>query len=131
MRFRHPGKKFWSEYVADGNFVYLQMDQIADGEIPLAEFVTTTLELAIEKNAILIIDIRNNFGGSGGLNRTLDSRLSAETYEDDFSSILLELGDEFAASDQQDIAILAYPVGLYFFPGHENLESALEALSRR
>ena len=71
MRHKHPDKKFWSEYVPGGNFVYMQMDEIADDEIPMAEFVDSTLQLAIEHDARLIIDIRNNFGGSGGLNKTL------------------------------------------------------------
>ncbi len=75
LRFQQPGLKFWSEYVEDGNFVYMQMDEIGDGDIPLAEFVVNTLDLATRKNARLVIDVRNNFGGSGGLNRTLVTSL--------------------------------------------------------
>ena len=75
LRLRQPGKKFWSEYVGNGNFVYMQMDEIGDGDIPLAEFVVNTLELAVSMNARLVIDVRNNFGGSGGLNRTLVTSL--------------------------------------------------------
>ena len=43
LRLKHPEEKFWSEYVDDGDFVYMQMDEIADGDIPLAEFVVNTL----------------------------------------------------------------------------------------
>jgi hypothetical protein len=75
LRLRQPEEKFWSEYIEDGNFVYMQMDEIADGDIPLAEFVVDTLELADRQNARLVIDVRNNFGGSGGLNRTLVTSL--------------------------------------------------------
>ena len=71
LRHKHPARKFWSEYVRDGNFVYMQMDEITDDDVPLAAFVSSTLQTANEKNARLIIDIRNNFGGSGGLNKTL------------------------------------------------------------
>jgi len=71
LRHKHPGRKFWSEYVSEGNFVYMQMDEIADDDISMAEFVTATLQTAIEHDARLIIDIRNNFGGSGGINKTL------------------------------------------------------------
>ena len=71
LRLENPDEKFWAKHIADGNFVYMQMDEITDGDKPLAEFVTTTLRMAEEKNAKLVIDIRNNFGGSGGLNKTL------------------------------------------------------------
>jgi len=71
LRHKHPDRKFWSEYVSDGNFVYMQMDEIADDDVPLAAFVSSTLQTAVERDARLIIDIRNNFGGSGGLNKTL------------------------------------------------------------
>ncbi len=273
LRFRRPGKKFWSEYVEEGNFVYMQMDEIADSDIPLAEFVVSTLETAIEKNARLIIDVRNNFGGSGGLNRTLvtslisseplnqydrtfvligrrtfsaaqmlvnelerytrvtlvgeptgsrpdhfgdpekirlehsgltlrvsrlhwssytafderesthpdflakwtskeyfagrdpalslarsvedvslktllrgalargdmqqvarhtlGSKLSAATYRDDFSTMLVELGGEFEADGRFEIADLAYRVGLYFYPEHDGLKLSLEGLASR
>jgi hypothetical protein len=53
----------------------MQMDEIGDDDIPLAQFVVETLDLATTKNARLIIDVRNNFGGSGGLNRTLVTSL--------------------------------------------------------
>lgn len=71
LRHEHPDKKFWSKYVDDGHFVYLQMDEITDDDQSMAEFVSTTLREAIQRDARLVIDIRNNFGGSGGLNKTL------------------------------------------------------------
>jgi len=71
LRLENPEEKFWAEHIADGNFVYMQMDEITDGDIPLAEFVENTLAQAEENDAKLVIDIRNNFGGSGGLNKTL------------------------------------------------------------
>jgi len=273
LRLKNPKKKFWSEYVPDGNFVYMQMDEIADDDIPLAEFVVNTLDTAITKNARLIIDVRSNFGGSGGLNRTLvtslirneslnrhdrtfvligrrtfsaaqmlvneleqytrvtfvgeptgsrpdhfgdpekirlehsgltlrvsrlhwssytafddrestypdfpvtwmsedyfaghdpaltfahsvegisiknllrgalargdmqqvarhtlGSKLSAGTYRDDFSAVLIELGNEFECSEQFEAADLAYRVGLFFYPEHAGLNAALESLTSR
>jgi len=71
LRLENPDEKFWAQHIADGNFVYMQMDEITDGDIPLAEFVVKTLAMAEDKDARLVIDIRNNFGGSGGLNKTL------------------------------------------------------------
>jgi hypothetical protein len=71
LRHKHPDRKFWSEYVSDGNFVYMQMDEISDDDVSMAEFVTSTLQTAIEHDARLLIDIRHNFGGSGGINKTL------------------------------------------------------------
>jgi hypothetical protein len=71
LRFKNPEKIFWSEYVSDGNYVYMQIDEIADGDITLAEFVVSSVALADAQDAKLVIDIRNNFGGSGGLNKSL------------------------------------------------------------
>jgi hypothetical protein len=71
MRLKNPDRVFWSEHMADDNVVYMQLDEITDGDISLAEFVTRTLATADNLNAKLVIDIRNNFGGSGGLNKTL------------------------------------------------------------
>ena len=71
LRLQYPDQVFWSEHLVDDNVVYMQMDEITDGEISLAEFVTTTLAMADSLDAKLVIDIRNNFGGSGGLNKTL------------------------------------------------------------
>ena len=271
LRSKHPEKKFWSEYVATGNFVYMQMDEIADGDTSMAGFVDSTLQLALEHDARLVIDIRNNFGGSGGLNKTLvmsliqnnelnqydrtfvligrrtfsaaqmlvneleqytrvtligeptgsrpdhygdpkkirlehsgltlrvsrlhwssytafderesthpdlltnwtsaayfggqdpaldlavsadnvdlatllrasiprgdlvqigryllDSKRAPDTYTDDFSTVLLELGNEFEETGDRDSASLAYQVGLYFYPEHEELGGAFAALS--
>jgi len=273
LRLKRPEEKFWSEFIDDGQFVYMQMDEIADGDIPLAEFVVNTLDEATRKNAKLIIDVRNNFGGSGGLNKTLvtsiirneslnrydrtfvligrrtfsaaqmlvnelerytrvtfvgeptgsrpdhfgdprkvrlehsgltlrvsrlhwssytafderesthpdfvarwtskdyfagadpalnlalslksvslkallrgaladsdmqrvarftlESKLSADSYRDDFSSLLLELGKEFETTNQLETADLTYQVGRYFYPGHEGLKAALEGLASR
>ena len=48
---------------------------------------------------------------------------------DDFSSVLLELGVEFEQAGDRDSASLVYQIGLYFYPEHEKLSSALEALN--
>ncbi len=71
LRLQNPGEVFWAEHRANDNVVYMQLDEITDGDISLAEFVTTTLATADHLNAKLVIDIRNNFGGSGELNKTL------------------------------------------------------------
>lgn len=270
LRLRHRDKDFWSRFVPDGGFVYMQINEITDGDEPLAKFVVGTLNEALERDAKLVIDLRNNFGGSGHLNRTLvtsiigsdslnrwdrtfvltgrrtfsaaqmlvnelerytrvtfvgeptgsrpdhfgdpkkirlehsglilrvsrlhwssysafddreatnpdflvrgysaaffaggdpalsiasspidvslksllraafergdlqqvarytlDSKLSPETYEYDFSSILLDLGKEFMSAGQHEKASLAFRVGLYYFPEHDALTGALESL---
>ncbi len=71
LRFENPDEVFWSEHLVHDNIVYMQMDEIANGETSLAEFVTRTLKTADRLDAKLVIDVRNNFGGSGGLNKTL------------------------------------------------------------
>lgn len=65
-------RKFWSTYIADGDIVYARIDEIGDAEnVRLANFVMSAVETAEERNARLVIDLRNNFGGMGDLNRTL------------------------------------------------------------
>jgi hypothetical protein len=59
---------------------------------------------------------------------TLDRKLSEDSYREDFSAVLVQLGNEFESADQPDIADLAYQVGLYFFPEHEGLKMARENL---
>jgi hypothetical protein len=58
----------------------------------------------------------------------LDSRRAPDTYSRDFSSVLLELGIEFEDRGEHDTARLAYEVGLYFYPEHEQLSRALATL---
>ena len=58
----------------------------------------------------------------------LDSKRAPDTYAEDFSTVLLELGIEFERAGEKDSASLAYQVGLYFYPEHGELSSALEAL---
>ena len=271
LRTQNSDKKFWARYVPDPNIVYMQLNEIADGDIPLAQFVTDTLALAEQRDAKLVIDIRNNFGGSGGLNKTLvtllirsdelnqydrtfvltgrrtfsaaqmlvneleqytrvsfvgeptgsrpdhfgdpkkirransgltlrvsrllwssfgafverdascpvfgatwtssdyfagddtalelamslididlerlirsalargdlhqvgrytlDSKRAPDTYGTDLSQLLLNLGNEYAAQDNTDAASLAYQVGLYFYPEHDELAAALEKIT--
>ena len=107
---------------------------------------------AERKNARLVIDVRHNFGGSGGLNKTLVTSIirneylnrhdrtfvligrrtfSADSYRDDFSAVLLELGHEFESADQVETADLTYQVGRYFYPDHAGLKVALESLALR
>jgi hypothetical protein len=270
LRHKHPDRKFWSEYIPEEDLVYMQLDEIADADVPLAEFVDASLQMALEHDARLVIDVRNNFGGSGGLNKTLvmsiignnelnqydrtfvligrrtfsaaqmlvneleqytrvtfvgeptgsrpdhygdpkkirlehsgltlrvsrlhwssytafderasthpdflaewtsaayfggrdpalelatslenvdlksllrnavprgdmiqigryllDSRRAPDTYANDFSAVLLELGNEFEQAGDKDAASLAYQVGLFFYPEHEKLGSAHAAL---
>lgn len=47
------------------------MDEITDDDVSMAEFVRPALQTSIQKDAWLITNICNNFGGSGGLNKTL------------------------------------------------------------
>ena len=92
LRHKHPDRKFWSEYVGAGNFVYMQMDEIGDDDIPLAAFVSSTVQTAIEHDARLIIDIRNNFGGSGGLNKTLVMSIIQESDLNQYNRTFVLIG---------------------------------------
>ena len=58
----------------------------------------------------------------------LDSKRAPDTYADDFSTVLLELGTEFEQAGDRESASLAYQLGLYFCPQHEELSSAFDAL---
>lgn len=58
----------------------------------------------------------------------LDSQRAPDTYDNDFSDQLLELGAEFEQQDDRDSAILVFKVGLYLYPAHEKLTEALQSL---
>ena len=60
---------------------------------------------------------------------TLGSKLSADTYEEDISPVIVNLAAEFAAAEQFDAAVLACRIGLYFYPEHRGFTMALGRLS--
>ncbi len=57
---------------------------------------------------------------------TLDSQRATDTFQIDFSDLLLELGAEFQEQNDVDSASFAYQVGLYFYPEHKKLLAALK-----
>jgi hypothetical protein len=59
---------------------------------------------------------------------TLDSRRATDTFQIDFSDLLLELGAEFQEQDDLDSASFTYQVGLYFYPENEKLVAALKGV---
>ncbi len=91
LRNRFPGRTFWSLYLPGDNMVYAQINEIADSEISLARFVAEVIGQAEEMDAKLVIDLRSNFGGSGGLNRSLELGLiqSAELNQYGRSFVLI------------------------------------------
>lgn len=68
---QNQSSKLWSQYLPSMRIVYAQIDEIADGDRRFAEFVIEIVSEAERLNAKLVIDLRNNFGGAGALNRTL------------------------------------------------------------
>ncbi|MDH3428213.1 MAG: hypothetical protein OEM23_07235, partial [Gemmatimonadota bacterium] len=59
LAFRHPGRPYWSEYVADEQLLYVQINQINDSDLPasvdgtegvqsLTEFFATSLALTAD-----------------------------------------------------------------------------------
>jgi hypothetical protein len=58
----------------------------------------------------------------------LDAKRAPDTYRDEFSTVLHELGLEFEQGGNRDSASLAYRIGLHFYPDHKELGSALAAL---
>lgn len=64
-------KKHWWKYLRRERIVYAKLNEIGDGEMRLAEFVAMIIGEAESRNAKLVIDLRNNFGGSNDLNITL------------------------------------------------------------
>ena len=66
---RDPANKFWFEYLKDSRTLYAQINQVGDKETEtLADFTRRLLAFA-EANAVekLILDLRLNRGGNGGL----------------------------------------------------------------
>jgi len=65
-------RKLWVTYLPESNAFYVEIDEIGDGpDRRFADFVLTSVRNAKHRDARLIIDLRNNFGGSNDLNRTL------------------------------------------------------------
>lgn len=75
LRTQGSDKKHWWKYLRRENIIYAQLNEIGDDDIRLAEFATTIVKEAERRDAKLIIDLRRNFGGSGGLNKTLEMAL--------------------------------------------------------
>ncbi len=66
---RDPANKFWFEYLKDSRTLYAQINQVGDKETEtLADFTKRLLAFA-EANAVekLVLDLRLNRGGNGGL----------------------------------------------------------------
>jgi hypothetical protein len=61
----------WWQYLRSKRTVYAVIDEIADGNKRFAEFVIEIISEAERRNAKLVIDLRDNFGGAGALNRAL------------------------------------------------------------
>lgn len=68
---REPDAKAWSTYLADRGVVYAKINEIADARTPFAVFAAALVRESEEKDARLVIDLRDNFGGDGDLNRAL------------------------------------------------------------
>ncbi len=66
---KDPANKFWFEYLKDTRTLYVQINQVGDKETEtLAGFTKRVLDFA-EANAVekLVLDLRLNRGGNGGL----------------------------------------------------------------
>lgn len=70
---KDPQNKFWFEYLADSKTVYAQFNQVSNKENETVEAFAERLQTFIASNAVerLILDLRLNRGGNGGLNRSL------------------------------------------------------------
>ncbi len=68
-----PNDKYWSHYFDDGQSMYIQINEINnEKDSTLASFMTATMTTAAANQARrLVIDLRNNSGGSGSFNRSV------------------------------------------------------------
>jgi tetratricopeptide (TPR) repeat protein len=71
---KDPANKFWFEYLKDARTLYVQINQVGDKETEtLADFTKRVLAF-VEANAVekLVLDLRLNRGGNGGLLHPLE-----------------------------------------------------------
>jgi hypothetical protein len=70
---KDPANKFWFEYLPDSRIVYAQFNQVGDKETEKLEDFSHRLFAFVAANAVdkLILDLRLNRGGNGGLLRPL------------------------------------------------------------
>jgi len=71
---KDPTDKFWFEYLKDQRVVYVQINQVGDKDKETLADFSDRLFAFIEANAVekLVIDLRLNRGGNGGLLRPLE-----------------------------------------------------------
>lgn len=70
---KEPQNKFWFEYLADSKTVYVQLNQVGDKDTETLADFAQRLFAFVDANAVekLILDLRLNRGGNGGLLRPL------------------------------------------------------------
>ena len=71
---QHTDKNYWSEFLPDGQTLYVQFNQVADasGGEPVAKFFPRLFKEAAEKKiGRVILDLRLNGGGNNELNRPI------------------------------------------------------------
>ncbi len=73
MWLRDPQNKFWFEYLPETKIVYAQINQVGDKETETLAAFSKRLFAFIDANPVerLILDLRLNRGGNGGLLRPL------------------------------------------------------------
>ncbi len=70
---KDPRNKFWFQYMPDRRAVYVQFNQVGNKEDETVEDFAARLFAFVEANPVerLVLDLRLNRGGDGGLNRPL------------------------------------------------------------
>lgn len=70
---KDPQNKFWFEYLTDSRTVYVQFNQVGNKDDETVEAFSKRLFAFVEANRVdrLVLDLRLNRGGNGGLNRPL------------------------------------------------------------
>jgi tetratricopeptide (TPR) repeat protein len=70
---RDPQNKFWFEYLADPRILYVQFNQVGDKETETLADFAGRLAAFVEANPVekMVLDLRLNRGGNGGLLRPL------------------------------------------------------------
>jgi tetratricopeptide (TPR) repeat protein len=71
---KDPANKFWFEYLKDSRTLFVQINQVGDKDTETLADFSKRLFAFIEANAVekLVLDLRLNRGGNGGLLRPLE-----------------------------------------------------------
>lgn len=104
LRWKHPDRVYWSEYLAEHRTLYVQYDQVADAphgpgvHAFFDEALATADRRPVDR---LVLDLRDNSGGEGSLNVGVVKRILARRELDRPGRLFVLIGRRTFSAAQQ------------------------------